>query len=68
VQVEQLVAVHPLQEDEAALDLTVCPWPPLLEKLQADMSLLTLSPLHDGQFGCSLPKTRDSKQLLQSSH
>jgi hypothetical protein len=61
----QLVAAHPEHDDAPAAALTVCPCPPLLKKVDADMSFLTFLLLHDGQSGRSFPKTRHSKSFLQ---
>jgi hypothetical protein len=61
------VAAHPPQEEAPAERLTVSPLPDLLRKPQADMRRSTFSPLHLGQDGFSLPKTRHSKSWLQPS-
>jgi len=61
LQLEQLVAAHPLQADEEAEEETVSPPFPLLTKPQADISLNTFLLLHEGQSGFSEPNTRHSK-------
>ncbi len=61
VQPAQLDAAQPLQEDAPAELDTVSPPLPLDIKPQGDINLDTFLPLHDGQFGFSLPKSRYSK-------
>jgi hypothetical protein len=61
LQVEQLVAAHPLHADEEAEEDTVSPPVPLLTKPHADISFSTFLLLHEGQAGFSGPKTRYSK-------
>jgi hypothetical protein len=63
----QLVAAHPVHDDAPAAAFTVSPCPPLLKKVDADISFFTFLLLHEGQSGCSLPKTRHSKSLLHLS-
>jgi len=41
LQLVQLVAAHPLQDDAPAEDLSVIPLLPLLKKVGADINLLT---------------------------
>jgi len=61
LQLEQLVAAHPLHADEEAEEDTVSPPVPLLTNPHADISLNTSLLLHKGQSGFSEPKTRHSK-------
>jgi hypothetical protein len=61
LQLEQLVAAHPLHADEEAEEDTVSPPVPLLTKPHADISFSTFLLLHEGQSGFSEPKTRYSK-------
>jgi hypothetical protein len=63
----QLVAEHPVHEDTPAAALTVCPCPPLLKNEDADINFFTFLLSHEGQSGCSFPKTRHSKSLLHLS-
>jgi hypothetical protein len=61
LQLEQLVAAHPLHADEEAEEDTVSPPVPLLTKPHADINRSTFSLLHEGQSGFSEPNTRHSK-------
>jgi hypothetical protein len=62
-QLEQLVAEHPVHDEEPADCPTVSPPLPLDTNPQTDISLQTSSLLHSGQSGFSEPKTRHSKSF-----
>jgi len=58
----QFLLEHVLHPDEADENS-----PPELLKLHAEISFLTLLPLHSGHVTWSLPNTRHSNSFLQSS-
>jgi hypothetical protein len=66
--VEQLVAAQPEHADDPAERDTVSPPLPLDKNPQADMSLQISLLLHEGQSGCSDPKTKHSKVFPHASH